>query len=103
MKNEAEENAESDKKIREEIEILNSADATIFQTEKSIKDLESKKNSELTHDQYLNEIHFIGKDRNAIKCEASLYPFELSGREYLIIRCKSNEDKHFEGMQAFHF
>ena len=42
MKNEAEENAESDKKIREEIEILNSADATIFQTEKSIKDLGEK-------------------------------------------------------------
>ncbi len=83
-------------------EILNLSLHDII-SEKSIKDLESKKNSELTHDQYLKEIHFIGKDRNAIKCEASLYPFELSGREYLIIRCKSNEDKHSEGMQAFHF
>jgi hypothetical protein len=72
-------------------------------SEKSIKDLESKKNSELTHDQYLNELNFIGKDRNLVKCEASLYPFEISGREYLIIRCKSDDDKHSNGMPAFHF
>ena len=42
MKNEAEENAESDKKAKEEIELLNSADSTIFQTEKTLKDLGEK-------------------------------------------------------------
>jgi molecular chaperone DnaK len=47
MKREAEENAESDKKAKEEIELLNSADSLIFQVEKSMKDLEDK----LTEDQ----------------------------------------------------
>jgi molecular chaperone DnaK len=42
MKQEAELNAEQDKKLRENAEILNKADGTIFQTEKSMKDLEDK-------------------------------------------------------------
>ena len=42
MKQEAELNAEQDKKFREDAEVLNRADGTIFQTEKSIKDLEDK-------------------------------------------------------------
>ncbi len=83
-------------------EILNQSLHDIL-TEKSIKDLESKRNAELTQDQNLNEIQFIGKDKIQVKCEASLYPFALSGREYLIIRCKSNDEKHSEEIQAFHF
>jgi molecular chaperone DnaK len=51
MKQEAEFNAESDKKLKEEVELLNLADSTIFQTEKSIKDLEDKISEE-----NLNEI-----------------------------------------------
>jgi molecular chaperone DnaK len=47
MKQEAELNAEQDKKLREDVEVLNRADGTIFQTEKSIKDLDEK----LTEDQ----------------------------------------------------
>jgi molecular chaperone DnaK len=47
MKNEALENAENDKKAREKADKLNSADSLIFQTEKSLKDLEEK----LTEDQ----------------------------------------------------
>jgi molecular chaperone DnaK len=42
MKQDAELNAEQDKKLREEAEVLNRADGTIFQTEKSIKDLDDK-------------------------------------------------------------
>jgi molecular chaperone DnaK len=42
MKQEAELNAEQDKKLRENVEVLNRADGTIFQTEKSIKDLDDK-------------------------------------------------------------
>ena len=42
MKQEAELNAEQDKKLREDAEVLNRADGTIFQTEKSIKDLDDK-------------------------------------------------------------
>jgi molecular chaperone DnaK len=47
MKQESELNAEQDKKLRENAEVLNRADGTIFQTEKSIKDLDEK----LTEDQ----------------------------------------------------
>ena len=47
MKQEAELNSEQDKKLREDTEVLNRADNTIFQTEKSIKDIDEK----LTEDQ----------------------------------------------------
>jgi molecular chaperone DnaK len=46
MKNEAEENAESDRKAKEDIDTLNSADGAIFQTEKSLKDLDEKLSEE---------------------------------------------------------
>ena len=42
MKAEAEENAEADKKVKEDADTLNSADNLIFQTGKSLKDLEDK-------------------------------------------------------------
>jgi molecular chaperone DnaK len=42
MKREAEENAEADKKIKEETDVLNNADAMIFNTEKQIKEFEDK-------------------------------------------------------------
>ena len=42
MKLEAEENAESDKKIKEDVDTLNSADSMIFQMNKSLEDLGDK-------------------------------------------------------------
>jgi molecular chaperone DnaK len=42
MKQEAETNADEDRKLREEAELINTVDSTIFQSEKSIKDLEDK-------------------------------------------------------------
>ena len=42
MKKEAEMNAESDKKAKEDAEVMNQADTTIFQVEKSLKDIEDK-------------------------------------------------------------
>lgn len=42
MKAEAEQNAESDQKAREEAELINKADSTVFQSERSLKDLEDK-------------------------------------------------------------
>jgi len=42
MKKEAEANAESDKKVKDEIDKLNSADAMIFQTEKQLKEFGDK-------------------------------------------------------------
>ena len=47
MKSEAEANAEADNKLREEVELLNKADGVIFQSEKSVKDIDDK----LTEDQ----------------------------------------------------
>jgi molecular chaperone DnaK len=37
MKKDAELNAESDKKFKEEAELINTADSTVFQMEKSLK------------------------------------------------------------------
>jgi len=42
MKADAELNAESDQKAREEVELINKADTTIVQSEKSLKDLDDK-------------------------------------------------------------
>lgn len=42
MKADAEANAESDQKAREEAELINKADSTVFQSEKALKDLEEK-------------------------------------------------------------
>jgi molecular chaperone DnaK len=42
MKKEAEANAESDKKVKEEVDTLNSADAMIFQTESQLKEYGDK-------------------------------------------------------------
>ena len=42
MKSEAEANAENDNKLREEVELINKTDSVIFQTEKSLRDLEDK-------------------------------------------------------------
>jgi molecular chaperone DnaK len=54
MKQEAEANAESDKKAKEDAETINMADNTIFQIEKSMKDLDDKiteeQKSEITAD-----------------------------------------------------
>ena len=42
MKKDPEANAESDKKVKEEVEKLNSADQMIFQTEKQLKEFGEK-------------------------------------------------------------
>ncbi|CAM3814976.1 molecular chaperone DnaK [Mesobacillus zeae] len=42
MVREAEENAEADKKLKEEVELRNEADQLVFATEKTLKDLEGK-------------------------------------------------------------
>jgi len=42
MKEEAEANADSDKKVKEDADKINQADSTIFQTEKQLKEMEDK-------------------------------------------------------------
>jgi hypothetical protein len=73
-------------------------------TDKSLKEINQKKSSELTHDQHLDEMHFIDKDKNLVKCEANLLPFEISGRDYLIIRCKTADElSQGNKVNSFHF
>jgi molecular chaperone DnaK len=73
MKQEAEINAENDKKLREDVDTLNNADSTIFQSEKSIKDLEDKLTEEQKTDlqsaiETLKESH-SKKDMDKIKTD----------------------------------
>jgi molecular chaperone DnaK len=73
MKREAEENAEADKKKKEEIDILNSADSMIFNTEKQIEEFkdkisESDKNSLTEQLSKLKESH-QNKDFEQIKID----------------------------------
>ena len=73
MKQEAEMNAENDKKLREDVDTLNNADSTIFQSEKSIKDLEDKLTEEQKTDlqsaiETLKESH-SKKDMDKIKTD----------------------------------
>ena len=44
MKKEAEAHADEDKKVKEDIEVLNTADATVYQTEKMLEELKGKLN-----------------------------------------------------------
>jgi len=69
MKEEAEANAESDKKAKEDVETINMADNTIFQIEKSMKDLDDKiteeQKSEITAD--LDELKKAHSEKNVEK------------------------------------
>jgi molecular chaperone DnaK len=69
MKQEAEANAESDKKAKEDAETINMADNTIFQIEKSMKDLDDKiteeQKSEITAD--LDELKKAHSEKNVEK------------------------------------
>jgi molecular chaperone DnaK len=69
MKQEAEANAESDKKAKEDAETINLGDTTIFQIEKSLKDLDDKiteeQKSEVTAD--LDELKKAHSEKNVEK------------------------------------
>jgi len=69
MKQEAEANAESDKKVKEDAETINLGDTTIFQIEKSLKDLGDKiteeQKSEVTAD--LDELKKAHSEKNIEK------------------------------------
>jgi molecular chaperone DnaK len=80
MKQEAELNAESDKKLKEEVDLLNQADSTIFQSEKSLKDLEDKvtedQKKELT--ECISNLKQSHQDKNLEKIK--LYLDELNSK-----------------------
>ena len=76
MKKDAELNAESDKKFKEEAELINTADSTVFQMEKSLKDLDDKLSEEQKSD-VVNGIEELKKS--------------ISGRDIESIRTKLDE------------
>jgi molecular chaperone DnaK len=76
MKKDAELNAESDKKFKEEAELINTADSTVFQMEKSLKDLDDKL-SEEQKSEVVNGIEELKKS--------------ISGRDIESIRTKLDE------------
>ena len=74
MKKDAELNAEQDRKVKEEADVINQADSMIFQTEKSMKDLEDKlteddKNEITTALDSLKESH---KSKDVEKIKSSM-------------------------------
>jgi molecular chaperone DnaK len=74
MKKDAELNAEQDRKVKEEADVINQADSMIFQTEKSMKDLEDRlteddKNEITTALDSLKESH---KSKDVEKIKSSM-------------------------------
>jgi molecular chaperone DnaK len=63
MKREAELNAESDKKAKEDAEVLNGADSVIFNIEKALKDLDDK----ISEEQKLEVVESLEKLKEAHK------------------------------------
>ncbi len=74
MKREAEINAESDKKAKEEVEKLNEADALIFQTEKQLKEYGDKIPAEkkTTIENALTELKAAHASKDLAKIDAAL-------------------------------
>jgi molecular chaperone DnaK len=73
MKREAEENADSDKKIKEEVEKLNLADTTIFQTEKQLKEYGDKLSADkkAVIEKAFNELKEAHKEKDMTKIDAA--------------------------------
>ncbi|MBL7905195.1 MAG: molecular chaperone DnaK [Bacteroidales bacterium] len=74
MKEEAEANAENDRKAKEEVDKVNSADAMIFQTEKQLKEFGDKLPAEKKApiEAALNDLKEAHKNRNFAGIDASL-------------------------------
>jgi molecular chaperone DnaK len=74
MKSEAEANAETDRKAKEEIEKVNQADTMIFQTEKQLKDYGDKlsANNKEAIQKALSDLKDAHKERNVSKIETTL-------------------------------
>src|ERR1051325_8383941 len=74
MKEEAEKNAETDRKAKEEVEKLNQADAMIFQTEKQLKDYGDKLSADKKEaiQKALSDLKDAHKNKNLSDIETSL-------------------------------
>jgi len=74
MKKEAEENAEKDKKVKEETEKINAADSLIFQTEKQLKEFGEKIPAEKKQpiEQALEELKTAHKSKDLAAIDTSM-------------------------------
>lgn len=74
MKTEAEANAETDKKLKEEVDKLNSADALVFQTEKQLKEFGEKLPADKKQriEDALNKLKEAHKNRDIAGIDASM-------------------------------
>jgi molecular chaperone DnaK len=74
MKQEAEANADVDKKAKEEVETINTADNTIFQVEKAYKEIEDKLTEEQKNDinSSLEDLKNAKSERNIDKIKESM-------------------------------
>ena len=74
MKAEAEANADADKKLKEEVEKINNADAMIFQSEKNLKEYGDKIPAEKKSaiESALNELKAAHSARNAVQIDAAM-------------------------------
>ena len=74
MKQEAEANAETDRKAKEEVEKINQADTMIFQTEKQLKDYGDKLSADKkeTIQKAFSELKDAHKERNVTRIDAAL-------------------------------
>jgi len=74
MKEEAEMNAESDRRLKEEVDKVNSADALIFQTEKQLKEFGDKLPSDKKApiEQALNELKEAHKNRDLPRIDTAM-------------------------------
>ena len=97
MKREAQENAEKDKKTKEEIDKLNAADALIFQTEKQLKDYGDKLSTENKKkiEDSLNNCKMAYKSKQIIEIERTTKELNDAWTEVykeLYNKNKSSED-----------
>jgi molecular chaperone DnaK len=74
MKAEAEANAEADKKLKEEVDKLNSADALVFQTEKQLKEFGEKLPADKKQpiEAALNKLKEAHKNRDITEIDAAM-------------------------------
>ncbi|HRH67651.1 MAG TPA: Hsp70 family protein, partial [Bacteroidia bacterium] len=74
MKAEAEANAETDRKAKEEVEKINQADSLIFQTEKQLTDYGDKLSADKKEaiQKALGELKDAHKDRDILKIDTAL-------------------------------
>ena len=96
MKEEAQANAEADKKEKERIDKLNQADSMIFQTEKQLKDLGDKipADKKAPIEAALNKLKEAHKAQDANACEAAMN--ELNG----VFQAASQEMYNAQGTQG---